>query len=195
MYEHGAHSRNIMHNIPVPKIASFFIDKCLATNGRYETFLQQSGYAPADKSNFLKDWDWGNPGHPRPPAGLANHPVVWVSLEDARAYAAWAGKRLPTEEEWQYAAGGANHLRYPWGNEWKPGLANDRGQGTSAVDAFPAGCTPLGLFDMSGNVWQWTESERQRREPLRTPSRRVFLSGGRLGMVFRPLRPVRPRSR
>jgi formylglycine-generating enzyme required for sulfatase activity len=160
MYEHGAHSRNIMHNIVVPRIPAFFIDKHLVTNAQYRTFLEKSGYRPSDTANFLKHWDWSDPERPRPPRGQENHPVVWVALEDARAYATWAGKRLPTEEEWQYAAGGANHLRYPWGNQWKPGLANDRGEGTTAVDAFPADRSPFGLFDMSGNVWQWNESER-----------------------------------
>lgn len=160
MYEHGAHSRNVMHCINVPRISAFFMDKHLVTNAQYKTFLDRSGYRPADTANFLKHWDWSDGEHPKPPAELENHPVVWVDLSDARTYAAWAGKRLPTEEEWQYAAGGANRLRYPWGNEWKPGLANDHSGGTSAVDAFPAGCSPFGIFDMSGNVWQWNESER-----------------------------------
>ncbi len=195
MYEHGAHLRNIMHNIVVPRISAFFMDKYLVTNAQYQTFLEKSGYRPADAANFLKHWDWSDREHPMPPKGRENHPVVWVASEDARAYAAWAGKRLPTEEEWQYAAGGANHLRYPWGNQWKPGVANDRGQGTTAVDAFPAGRSPFGLFDMSGNVWQWNESEARRRQPLRRPARRLVLSGRRLGLVFRPLRPVRPRPR
>ena len=86
--------------------------------------------------------------------------MTWVDLDDARAYAAWADKRLPTEAEWQYAAGGATHLRYPWGNNFRPGLANDGGNSTTPVDAFPDGRSPFGVYDMSGNVWQWTESER-----------------------------------
>ena len=81
-------------------------------------------------------------------------------MDDARAYAAWAGKRLPSEAEWQYAAGGVGHWHYPWGNAFLPGSANDKGTSTTAVDAFPEGRSPLGLYDMSGNVWQWTESER-----------------------------------
>ncbi len=172
MYEHGAHSRNIMHNIVAPRISAFFMDKYLVTNAQYLRFLEESGYRPTDAANFLKHWDCSDRQHPRPPRGEENHPVVWVALEDARAYAAWAGKRLPTEEEWQYAAGGANHWRYPWGNPWKPGAANDRGSGTTAVDAFPAGRSAFGLCDMSGNVWQWTESERN------DGNRYVLLRGG-----------------
>jgi formylglycine-generating enzyme required for sulfatase activity len=86
--------------------------------------------------------------------------VVWVDLEDARAYARWAGKRLPTEDEWQYAAGGSKTSRYPWGNTWQDGLANDHGSSTSPISAFVKGTNSFGLSDMSGNVWQWTESER-----------------------------------
>jgi len=66
-----------------------------------------------DDLNFLRDWKYGTF-----PAGWDNKPVTWVSLEDARAYAAWAGKRLPHEWEWQYAAQGADARLYPWGNDW-----------------------------------------------------------------------------
>ena len=85
--------------------------------------------------------------------------MVWVDLDDARAYATWAGKRLPTEEEWQYAAGGAEQLRYPWGDAMKAGVADDKGPTTAPVEAFPGDSSPFGIHDMSGNVWQWTDSE------------------------------------
>ena len=160
MYEANNHRRNIIHQIGVPLIPAFFMDKYPVTNEQFGAFLVASGYRPQDPTNFLKDWDWSDRTHPRPPAGLEDHPVVWVDLDDARAYANWAGKRLPTEEEWQYAAGGPGTPRYPWGNSWQPGLANDRGDNTSPVTAFPKGTSPFGLSDMSGNVWQWTESER-----------------------------------
>lgn len=160
MYEEGAHFRNVLHQLLVPRIPAFLMDKYLVTNAQYQTFIESSRYHPADRTNFLKDWNWNDPDHPKPPTGLENHPVVWVDLDDARAYAAWAGKRLPNEEEWQYAAGGADHLRYPWGNTLQPGVSNDKGNGTTPVRAFPNGRSPFGLYDMSGNVWQWTESER-----------------------------------
>jgi formylglycine-generating enzyme required for sulfatase activity len=95
------------------------------------------------------------------PAGLEEHPVVYVDLGDARAFAAWAGKRLPTEEEWQYAAQGPEALRYPWGNEMRPGMCNSgESGGTTPVTAFPEGRSPFGCLDMCGNTWEWTESER-----------------------------------
>ncbi len=160
MYEANDHRRNIIHQISVPEIPAFFMDKYPVTNAQYSEFLESSGYRPADRANFLKDWDWSDAAHPRPPNGLEDHPAVWVDLDDARAYARWAGKRLPTEEEWQYAAGGAEKLRYPWGDNWEKDRANDHGSTTSAVTAFPNGKNAFGLNDMSGNVWQWTESER-----------------------------------
>jgi formylglycine-generating enzyme required for sulfatase activity len=172
MYEAGDHARNINHEIQVPHIPAFFIDKFLVTQGDYEVFLERTGYRPHETANFLKDWDWSAPARPRPSAGKENHPVVWVDLEDARAYAGWAGKRLPTEEEWQYAAGGEKSLRYPWGNNWLLGKANDNGRDTTPVDTFDNGSSPFGLFDMSGNVWEWTESERN------DGNRYVLLRGG-----------------
>ena len=90
----------------------FYMDQYPVTNEQFKAFLDSAGYWPADTTNFLKHWIDG-----RPPAGKEDHPVVYVDLDDARAYAQWAGKRLPTEEEWQYAAQGPAALKYPWGNE------------------------------------------------------------------------------
>jgi formylglycine-generating enzyme len=126
----------------------------------------------------LEWWRWV-PGaswrHPEGPGsdlrGRSNHPVVQVTYEDAEAYARWARKRLPTEAEYEWAArGGLDRKRYAWGNELKPGgryVANifegrfptrntgeDGYVGTSPVTAFPP--NGFGLYDMGGNVWQWT---------------------------------------
>jgi len=137
-------------------LSSFGIDLMPVTNIQYRDFLRQSGYKPRYSRNFLKHWTDGTP-----PRGLEDHPVVWVDLDDARAYAKWAGKRLPTEEEWQYAAQGANGLRYPWGDEMRPGMCNaGETGGTTPVKAFPGGRSPFGCYDMCGNTWEWTESER-----------------------------------
>jgi formylglycine-generating enzyme required for sulfatase activity len=105
--------------------------------------------------NFLKHWR-----DRKIPAGLEEHPVVYVSLDDARAYAAWAGKRLPTEDEWQHAAQGPSALAYPWGNEDDPARRNGgEHDGTTAVKAYPPGRSPFGLYDCCGNTWELTESE------------------------------------
>jgi formylglycine-generating enzyme required for sulfatase activity len=154
-------------------IGSFWMDKFPVTNADYKRFLDATHYHPADDHNFLKDWSNGNY-----PDGWGNKPVTWVSLEDARAYAHWAGKRLPREWEWQYAAQGTDGRLYPWGNLWpQPPLPGPDGivqiapagvyvpfpnkgrdaQPASDVDAHPSGASPFGVMDMVGNVWQWTD--------------------------------------
>ena len=88
--------------------------------------------------------------------------MTWVSLDDARAYAQWAGKRLPHEWEWQYAAQGLDGRIYPWGNSWLADAvpAFDKGHDMappSDVTANPKGASPFGVMDLVGNVWQWTD--------------------------------------
>jgi len=139
------------------RIDAFSIDRLPVTNADFAAFLDASGYAPADSHNFLRHWTGG-----APPQGWEKKPVIWVSIEDARAYAAWAGKRLPREWEWQYAAQGNNHRRYPWGDEWcaaaVPGPSIDRTMPAPAnVGSHPAGASPFGVEDLVGTVWQWTD--------------------------------------
>ncbi|HKF50015.1 MAG TPA: SUMF1/EgtB/PvdO family nonheme iron enzyme [Terracidiphilus sp.] len=141
----------------VLQVEPFFIDKYPVTNAEFKQFLDATHYSPEDKINFLRDWKDGNY-----PQGWDNRPVTWVSLEDARAYAQWAGKRLPHEWEWQLAAQGTDERAYPWGSEWiaanVPTPDNGRTmRGPDAVDAHPEGASPYGVMDMVGNVWQWTE--------------------------------------
>jgi formylglycine-generating enzyme required for sulfatase activity len=139
------------------KLGAYAIDITPVTNAQFAEFLEATRYRPRHRENFLRHWESG-----APPAVLADHPVVYVSLEDARAYAAWAGRRLPTEEEWQHAAQGQEQRLYPWGNELRPGVCNDGSRGgTTPVTAFPDGGSPFGCLDLCGNVWHWTESERR----------------------------------
>jgi formylglycine-generating enzyme required for sulfatase activity len=138
-------------------IQSFYIDRYPVTNADYLKFLDATHYHPADTHNFLKEWKNG-----KYPEGAGNKPVTWVSLEDARAYATWAGKRLPHEWEWQYAAQGSDGRLYPWGNDWDASAVPPPDQSRSMraptnVDAFPRGASPFGVMDLVGNVWQWTE--------------------------------------
>jgi formylglycine-generating enzyme required for sulfatase activity len=135
-------------------LPAFALGRYPVTNDRYAAFLAATGYAPADERNFLRHWSDG-----RPPAGQGRHPVVWVTPRDAEAYARWAGLRLPTDEEWQWAAQGATGRAWPWGEVFESGRCNDAGTGTTAVDAFPAGASPAGCLDMAGNTWEWTAPE------------------------------------
>src|SRR5262249_14366429 len=95
-------------------LASFFIDRTPVTNAEFKKFLDATSYHPRDDHNFLRDWKSG-----AAPEGGEIGPVTGVSLDDARAYAAWAHKRLPHEWEWQYAAQSSDARLYPWGNDWK----------------------------------------------------------------------------
>ena len=136
-------------------LTPYAIDLTPVTNRQFAEFLQATGYTPEYTENFLRHWHAGSI-----PPGLDDHPVVYVSLEDARAYAAWRGKRLPTEAEWQHAAQGVPALRYPWGEAWQPAFCNDgQWDGTTPVTAVPEGRSPFGCYDMCGNVWEWTGSE------------------------------------
>ncbi len=140
-------------------LASYAMDLTPVTNAQFARFLEASGYQPKEGTNFLKHWTGRVP-----PAGREDHPVVYVDLKDARAYAQWAGKRLPTEEEWQFAAQGIDARKYPWGNEApKPqdNLCNGYGASTTPVKQFPAGRSPFGIYDLCSNTWEWTESERR----------------------------------
>ncbi len=154
------------------QVNAFYIDKYPVTNAEFKKFLDATHYHPRDDHNFLYDWKDGTY-----PKGWGNKPVTWVSLEDARAYARWAGKRLPHEWEWQYAAQGVDERLYPWGNRWDPAAvpAPDKGRtliGPADVDARPKGASPFGVMDMIGNVWQWTD------EYIDPHTRAAILRGG-----------------
>lgn len=146
--------RHHQHMMPVP---AFYIDKYPVTNLDFKKFVDAAKYRPKDDHNFLKHWKDGSY-----PEGWANKPVTWVSLEDARAYAAWAGKRLPHEWEWQLAAGGTDGRRYPWGENWDAAMVprpnrSREASGPSDVSAHPQAASPFGVQDLVGNVWQWTD--------------------------------------
>jgi formylglycine-generating enzyme required for sulfatase activity len=173
------------------RIKPFYIDKYPVTNAEFKKFLDSSRYHPKDDFNFLKDWKGGTY-----PDGAANKPVTWVSIEDAREYAKWAGKRLPHEWEWQYAAQGNDERQFPWGScDWlqpqlpsgppscasQPGSSEtfaplpDKGRvmlAASDVNAHPKGASPFGVVDMVGNVWQWTD------EYVDDHTRAAILRGG-----------------
>jgi iron(II)-dependent oxidoreductase len=161
--------RDHVHSMHIP---SFFIDKTPVTNAQFKAFMDSSHYHPKDDHNFLRDWKDG-----AYPTGWENKPVIWISLEDARAYATWAGKRLPHEWEWQYAAEGSDDRTYPWGDSWNPKAVPNVERGrelTSPADVgtHPTGNSPFGVEDLVGNVWQLTDEFQDEH------TRAAILKGG-----------------
>lgn len=141
-YERAAHTVTLK---------PFFIDAYEVTCEQYRVFIQATSYA------VPRGWLNGNC-----PGGSARKPVTGISWADAKGYADWANKRLPTEEEWEYAARGTDGRLYPWGNEWRSGMANaDSASGDLAEVGSYRGASPFGAYDMVGNAWEWTASTLQ----------------------------------
>lgn len=155
----------------------FFMDRFPVTNKEFKAFIDDTHYQPSDTTNFLKNWI-----HKNYPPGEENFPVVYVSYEDAKAYAGWAGKRLPTEVEWQYAAQTTELNEWPWKQnkpvKWESQTITNtltvmkpRGLDATlcnlgdgklyAVGKFKRGANPFGLQDLVGSVWQLTNDEYQ----------------------------------
>lgn len=132
----------------------YFIDQYEVTNAEYKKFLDATGH-PAPKG-------WINDNYP---SGQGNYPVVNITWLDAQAYAQWAGKRLPSEEEWEKAARGTDGRKYPWGNTWDGERANVLILGgfkkslVRPVGSYPKGVSLYGCFDLAGNVWEWTSNK------------------------------------
>ena len=157
------------HNVSVNP---FFIDINEVTRAQYHEFINKTGHAaPANWSGKQL------------PSGTGQLPVTDVSWGDADAYAKWAGKRLPTEEEWEFAARGPKGPLYPWGNDWQQGSANANGATKTMADVGThKGTSPFGAYDMVGNAWEWTDSRMRAypggKLPETTASNLKVLRGG-----------------
>ncbi|TNE52094.1 MAG: hypothetical protein EP343_01465 [Deltaproteobacteria bacterium] len=159
---------------------AFYLDRHPVTNKQFRTFMEVTGYRPSDASSrrFLSHWSNG-----KIPRGQENHPVVFVSWHDARAYATWAGKALPTEAQWEKAARGLDGRKFPWGREAPDAKRANFGRsarGSLPVGSHELGVSPFGLHDMAGNVWEWCDDvddpEFYRRGPTHNP-RNVMRDG------------------
>lgn len=147
------HDEVLEHDYTV-ELPDFLIDEAQVSNAEFNRFLKETGYRPEHPENFLRHW----PGGVMPEA-IAELPVVYVGLEDARAYARWAGKRLPGEAEWQRAAQGEEERPWPWGDDFDTAKCASAESGPMPVRSLPDGRGPNGLYHTCGNVWEWTESE------------------------------------
>jgi iron(II)-dependent oxidoreductase len=136
----------------VVNLPDYEIDRFEVTNDDFALFVEATGYVTDAENAGGQSWR-------RYAEGKGNHPVVKVTWNDAVAFCEWAGKRLPSEPEWEKAARGTDGRVYPWGNNFDASLANVKAtglRGTTAVGSFPDGASPFGVEDMAGNVWEWT---------------------------------------
>lgn len=134
------------------EVGGFYADKYPVTNKMFFDFVEKSGYKPADDRGYLKHWENG-----KYKEADANLPVVNVSIEDAKAYAAFYGMKLPTDIQWQYMAAGPDNLAYPWGNQRIYSKCNVFTSALTPVDSHPEGASPFGLIDMCANAWEMTD--------------------------------------
>ncbi len=165
-------------------LAAFYIDQYEVTNTRYRQCVE-AGHCQAPTSCNL-----GTPTYDE--ADRADHPVVCVSWHEARSYCEWRGARLPTEAEWEKAAGGMDGRLYPWGNEFDGSRLNfcdsncrsghahpgydDGYTYTGPVGSYPQGVSPYGVHNMAGNVWEWVQSQ-YRPYPYQADDGRESLEG------------------
>jgi formylglycine-generating enzyme required for sulfatase activity len=131
---------------------AYYIDKYEVSNEKYQEFLDSTG------SKAPPQWSGR-----RYPEGHANRPVGGVSWYDAMGYCKWKRKRLPTEAEWEKAAKGTDKREFPWGNDYNESMANiakkaEVYEDTAGVGSYPEGESPYGVYNLIGNVWEWTGS-------------------------------------
>ena len=151
-------------------LGPFYIDRHPVTNAQYKAFVDATQHAPPPSP------DWTEAGV-KP--GRQTLPVTEVTLDDATAYAKWAGKRLPREAEWEKAARGIDGRLFPWGNDWDPsrcGAFESDTTYTSAVDVIAAGRSPYGASDMAGNVQEWM-ADPLKPYPAADPQGLLFKEG------------------
>lgn len=154
----------------------YWIDKYPVTNEKYRAFVEAGGYG--NQACWSPEgWKWKTGNNVTVPEywndvkwNKPDHPVVGVSYYEAEAYAKWAGKRLPTEQEWEKAARGEDGRQYPWGEKFNKARCNSAESGfkqTTPVTQYPKGVSPYGCYDMAGNVWEWCSSWYDESQGLR----------------------------
>lgn len=199
--DEGSEAERPIHEV---WLESFYMDEALVTNLQFSEFVKEAGYeTTAERAGGAWGWKAGQyclvdelcwRTYATPDRG--HHPVVLVSWYDAQAFADWAGKELPTEAQWEKAARGGLVARYPWGDDPPINQCNfaqppTEHPGTSAVKSFSP--NEYGLYDMVGNVWQWSADsygpyEKSTNELDRDPSNSLRVRRGGAWNVIQPFR-------
>ncbi|MCA9918671.1 MAG: SUMF1/EgtB/PvdO family nonheme iron enzyme [Anaerolineales bacterium] len=130
---------------------AYFIDKFEVNNEEYQACVADGGCSQTGLRNSFR-----RAGYRDDPT-FANFPVIGATWAQANAYCEWAGKRLPTEAEWEFAASGPDNFTWPWGNEFDATLSAASSLDTEPVNDFPGGASPFGVFNMAGNVSEWVQ--------------------------------------
>lgn len=152
----------------VRSVSEFYCDKYEVTNAQWKIFLDATGRQPSELLRTIS-WKDGPDGGSSYPEGEENFPIRNVELREAKAFAAWCGKRLPTEVEWMRAAAGDDGRMYPWGDKWDPKLCITKDRRTRQpklveTGSLDEGASPFGIEDMAGSVTEWTVSTFQAYE-------------------------------
>ncbi len=187
--EYGYHISWLSSEIPQREVnlPAYRIDKYPVTNEQFHNFCLATGYPGR------RHWEDSKPSNE-----LLYHPVSHVNQIDARAYAKWAGKRLPTEAEWEKAARGTDGRLYPWGNEFNPGVccwnrSGADGLTTDPVNTYPAGASLYGVMEMAGNLFEWCGDGPSGSDAYRPVRNTAYIKSG--SWITTEILDLRPAAR
>lgn len=160
-------------------LTAFYLDIFEVSNAQYRACVEAGGCTPGNKVDSFTYQGY------RDDPGYNNYPVMGVTWDQAQAYCRWAGKRLPTEAEWEYAASGPENFTWPWGNTFNAQLSAASAGDTQPVDSYPGGVSPFGVYNMAGNVGEWVADVYDETFYANSPVNNPISTGDGAGRIFR----------